>query len=171
LSRRCTVCVRGDRAAIDAALLSGTSAIAAAQVYRLGVDAVERHRKRHVQPATVPPSVATAAPAATVEPLALESPQDLVEVQRRLVRHSLATLEAAIASGDNRLQLQANKDCHENLIALGRSYGMFRDETVVNVNVDASTRKLELAIAGMTTDELRAVLRGDIRLALPGGDA
>jgi hypothetical protein len=44
MARRCTVCVRGDRTRIDAALLSGSEVKETARTYQLSDDALLRHR-------------------------------------------------------------------------------------------------------------------------------
>src|SRR4051812_16572717 len=79
MPRACTVCRHSDRAAIEAALVAGTSAHQLDAVYRVSHDAITRHRANHL-PATL---VRAAQAVAAVQ---VEQTADALDVMAELRR-------------------------------------------------------------------------------------
>jgi hypothetical protein len=184
MARRCTICVRGDRTRIDAALLSGSEVKETARAYSVSSFALLRHRSAgHVlgiaaapkpkpvvpglNPAEVerlrPPATRAAEPQpapASIEPVSvsLRSPSDVLGALESVVSESLALLERSKATGDLRMQNSLLNTLVATLDKLAKSVGLYQDGTVVNVNT--TNQRLELAVSKLSDDQLLALLGG-----------
>jgi hypothetical protein len=182
MARRCTICVRGDRARIDAALVSGSEATQTARTFHLSTDALLRHRNAgHVagiaaapkpkavvsglNPADVerlrPMATPPPKPRPTIEPtkLSLRSPEDVLEQLEWAVSETKALLEGAKAAGDLRLQDRLLQTALGALDKLAKSVGLYNDG--VTINVDSRQTRIVEIYDSLPTDVLRRLAAGE----------
>jgi hypothetical protein len=135
----------------------------------LAATEVQRLRAPEAEPERFTLAQATTA----LEPVSLRSPEDVLTALEWSVGETKALLQRAKDAGDLRLQNQLLQTAIGALDKLAKSVGLYSDGTIVNV--DAGTRKLEIACASLSTDELRLLLAGAAESAgkapaLPAGE-
>jgi hypothetical protein len=127
MPRRCTVCGHVEREHIDSALVAGTSLRDIAGQHGVSKSALERHKADHL-----PADLAKAREAQEAA-----RADDLLSQVRSLQARTLAILEAAEVSGENRTALAAIGEARRNLELLGRLAGELDERPVVNVLISA----------------------------------
>jgi len=127
MPRRCTVCGHGEREHIDRALVAGAALRDVAGRHGVSKSALERHKADHL-----PTHLAKARAAEEAA-----QADDLLSQVRSLQARTLAILEAAEASGENRTALAAIAEARRNLELLGKLAGELDERPVVNVLVSA----------------------------------
>jgi hypothetical protein len=169
---RCRICARGDVAEIDGMIQSGTALAQIAKVYSVSIDSLERHRRNgHVRLARTLPAqgepVPTAA-AVVVEPL--RTPDDVLAHLEWAVAQTKDLLQQAKAAGDLRLADKLLTTAISALDKLAKSTDLYSDGTIVNV--DASSKKIELTLGKLSEERLYSLLSDPEelrRLELIGG--
>jgi len=121
MPRTCTVCGHDDRAAIDAALVTGSPLRDVARQHGLSKDALFRHRSDHI-----PVSLARAQQAAAVA-----QADDLLAQLRALLAKALSLLAQAETGGDLRTALAGVREARATLELLAELEGeLDRRQTV-----------------------------------------
>ena len=95
----------------------------------------------------------------------LQSPADVLEELRWAYGETKALFDVAKKSRDTRLMDKAIGQAAGLLDRFAKSYGMFSDGTVVNVN--QTTQRLEVAVASLSDDQLRAIIAGEAATTTP----
>src|SRR5687768_3337477 len=109
MPRLCTVCTHPERAAIDAALVSGEPMRGIARRFAVSEDALNRHRRDHI--------AATLAKAADAESVAAD---DLLGQVRFLQAKALGILSSAEAAGSLNVALGAIREARGNVELLAK---------------------------------------------------
>jgi len=131
MPRTCTVCTHPERAAIDAALVSGSAPLRTiADQWSISKTALIRHKADHL-----PAHLAAAHKAAEVV-----RADSLLDQVRALQAKTLAILQKAEGAGDLRTATAAIGQARQNLDLLGRLAGELKtgEGTTVNVGVFSS---------------------------------
>jgi hypothetical protein len=167
---KCSVCASPNRNKIDLAIREGRSDRSIGRDLGVGRTALRNHALAHVtglptgrRPAARGgrPRGPGNAPSAVTEAVALDTPAQVMVEFASLYAESRAALEGAKATGDLVRIGKALDLCASILDRHAKAQGIFTDGTIVNV--DASTRKLEVAIAGLSTEQLRELVAGGVR--------
>ncbi len=180
----CQTCQSKSRADIEAALTNGLSHRAIASQFGVGRMSVQRHSvncmtlpavtdklKKTIakQRKTVEDTVA--AVIASVEAPEVRTPEALQTWNERLLHALDRQRIAAEGRGDFRLGVALAREEVGLLANVARNLGITREGTTINL-VDASTRKLEIAVGKLSTEQLDAALAsiaGGGAIQLPAG--
>jgi len=141
MPRRCTVCDRPDRQAIEAALGS-TSYRTVAAHYGLSATSLKRHQGSH----------ATRAIAAIARERDELSAKALLERLLGYLETAEEGVESALKAGDRRALAALLKESRELVVTLGKTIGLWTEQRGGTVNVE---RMQVLAVGELTVDELR----------------
>jgi len=142
---RCTVCDHPERPEIDAALpVSSVRNIA--KRWSLSPAAIHRHKVKHSQPAV----------ARIAQERADLSAAAVLDRLMGLLESAESGVEKAHSKGDLRALAALLREARETLVRLGQvSAGLWSERGVAAVNVE----KMQINVASLTTDELRALAR------------
>ena len=157
MPRACNICTHPDREAIDEALISGVAFRALVAKYRVSKDSLSRHKANHL-----PAKLVMAQAAQEVA-----QADDLLAQMQNLQRRTLAILEAAEGSNQNRTALSAIREARSNLELLAKLLGELDERPVVNLSL--SPEWLELRTVIVTALEPHADALSDVLGALQGG--
>jgi hypothetical protein len=183
MGRPCVPCLTKARPKMDAMLVSGTSLVDIARMFHVSTQSLRRHRDAGhipgIQKAAPPPPVVPGLDTADVERLraddpavepepapapiepvsvSLRSPSDVLGALESVVAESLALLERSKATGDLRMQNSLLNTLVATLDKLAKSVGLYSDSPTINI--DASSKRLELAVAKLSDEQLLAFLSG-----------
>ena len=136
MPRRCTICGHAERQHIDSALVSGATLRDIAGQHGVSKSALERHKADHL-----PVELAKAKEAEVAA-----RADDLLSQVRHLQTRTLAILEAAEASGEQRTALTAIGEARRNLALLGTLAGELDARPVVNVLISAEWLAIRTAL-------------------------
>jgi hypothetical protein len=137
--RRCTVCTHSEVEAINKALVGGEPYRSVANRYEsLSQAAVHRHEENHLP--------ATLAKAREAEEVA--HADDLLAGVRSLHERTLAILEAAEETRQNRTALAAIREARSNLELLAKLLGKLDERPQVNLTVSLEWLELRAVIVG-----------------------
>ena len=164
----CSICAHPDRERIDAALRAGRADRTIAKSFLGGVShrtALLNHARKHVtglprdrRPASrggrprKPPTSTLAVAIVPTSPAAVLTEFGVMYVEARDALEKAKTTRDLVRIG------KAIDVCLGALDRIARTHGMFSDGTVVNI--DNSTKRLELAVSSLSIEELRAFLAG-----------
>ena len=125
--RTCTVCAHEYRTAVESALVEGLPLRTIANRFSVSKTALIRHKEAHL-----PASLSKAREAQEVA-----RAEDILSQVRGLQARTLAILETAEVSGENRTALAAIAEARRNLELLGKLAGKLDQRPGVNVLVSA----------------------------------
>ena len=161
MARLCEVCRHPKVRQIDQLLKGGGSLKQAAKKFGLGSSSLQRHRANHLETQRALPMSAESSS------FKLDSPQDVLDAAKTLIGRVERIVDQAEADGDLRNALAGLKLMQDNLVSLFAKYFQLIDSAP---KVDASTKVLAV-LDGISTEELRAFLRGDVKAINGGRDA
>lgn len=166
---QCSVCLHAQREEIDAALMDGRSHTSVATQFGIGRGGVQRHAANHL---ALPGSKerikkVTAAAArrleetvaavmGTVKKPTVRTPDAVQEYHEELLAVLSRQRMVAESRGDARLTVAIVKEEREILGDAARAMGLFRDGATINV--DASTKALNVVLKDMSADQIRETL-------------
>lgn len=125
MPRPCSICAHTDRHAIDQALALGGIATILANQYGVSVDALQRHKDRHL------PAALTEACAAEARTHAL----DIIAQLRQINHASNAILQAARAQEDPLLALRAIDRIHKQVELQAKLLGDLDERPTVTLTL------------------------------------
>lgn len=144
---RCTVCDHPERKAIETALLA-SSERSIAKRWDIGDSAVHRHKTRHLKPAA-------ARAIATRTDL---SAQSLVQRLADLLETCDDAIERAKNADDLKALTSLIRESRELVVTIGRGFvGLWTDKP--SVVIDRRRQTLNVAVAQLSDDQLRAAVR------------
>ncbi len=146
----CMVCKDPRRAEIERCLILGTSVRAVEAQFGLNKTSVNLHARAHLKKQEILQKV--------VDAVRLDTAEDVLEAYKWAYNENLNLYATAKSSYDTRLQDKCLGNAAAILDRFARSYNMFAPESIVNI--DNSTRKIELVINSMSDDELRNYIAG-----------
>jgi hypothetical protein len=145
MPRTCTICTHPQRAAIEAALVVGTSYRVIARQFGVGHDSVQRHADEHVKQQVAEQKEARDAAQAL----------DVVQQLKTINWAALTVLKAARESGEHELVLKAIDRVHRQIETQAKLLGDLDERTRVEVN---------MGMGVMTHEEKQHLIRtiGDV---------
>lgn len=144
---RCTVCDHPERKAIDAAFVA-SSERSVAKRWSISPAAVHRHKARHLKPAAAR-AIATRADL---------SAQGLVQRLADLLETCDDAIEKARGADDLKALTSLIRESRELVVTIGRGFaGLWTDRP--SVVVDARRQTLNVAVAELSDEQLRAAVR------------
>ena len=157
--RKCTVCGHRRIRDIDDALKGGQVLTVIARRFGCTKSALQRHAKAHVAATDTGPQDAPAEPEAQdVASLSIKSPADVLAVVQSQILHYDRLSYRLEREGDINGALKGRRNLVDAVERIFAKFHKIIDDQLV---IDQSQRTLNLVLAGMSEDELRAFLRGE----------